>query len=112
MSKAPDSDAFFLEQIIGSGRIGYSISEIARKLGLSNRQCQEYTEITQKLVKLAIRKNSIIGSYGSKTLDQITTQRNSKVSCTVRKWTVQLSLRSKFLGSRIPSIVPLLNARN
>ncbi|GBM55977.1 hypothetical protein AVEN_45126-1 [Araneus ventricosus] len=126
MDKTSDLDAFDRGQIVGSRRMGHSISEIVRELGfLRARVYREYTNGGEKtsdrtnckgqlaLNERGVRRLSrIVRSQRSRTLAQITTQLNQGASRTVSKRTVQRSLHRMGFGSRRPTRVPLLNARH
>ncbi|GFX58908.1 HTH_Tnp_Tc3_2 domain-containing protein [Trichonephila clavipes] len=129
MGKLPDFDAFDRGQIVAARRMGHSISEIVRQLGLSrstvSRVYQEYTDGGQKTSdranckgQLALtergegRLRRIVRSQRSQTLAQITTQLNDGANRTVSKRTVKRSLHRICFRSRRPTRVPLLNARH
>ncbi|GFY33269.1 HTH_Tnp_Tc3_2 domain-containing protein [Trichonephila clavipes] len=124
--KLPDLDAFDRRQFVGARRMGYSISENVRQLGLArltvSRVYQEYMDDGPKAsdranykrqldltVRYERRFRRIVRSQGNQTLAQITTQLNDG---TVSKGTQQRSLPRMGFGSRRPMRVPLLNARN
>ncbi|XP_035228054.1 uncharacterized protein LOC118200224 [Stegodyphus dumicola] len=123
MSKISDLDSFNLGQIVGTRRMGHSISKIFSRLGFSRstvaRVYREYldggkrtsdrAQLTRN--KRGVRQLSrIVHSQRSQTLAQITTQLNQSDSRTVSKRIVQRSLHHIGYGSRRPTRIPLLNA--
>ncbi|GFW11507.1 HTH_Tnp_Tc3_2 domain-containing protein [Trichonephila clavipes] len=107
MSKQPDSDTFDSEQIVSARRMGHSISEIIKINDWIN--CDGQLTLS---VRGEERLRRIVRSQLSQTLVQITTQLNDSASFSVRKWTVQNSLRRMGFRSCRLTGVPLLNAHH
>ncbi|GBN90862.1 hypothetical protein AVEN_52888-1 [Araneus ventricosus] len=119
MDKTSDLDAFVCGQIVGTRRMGHSISEIVRELGFSrstvSRVNREYTNGGEKTSdrayckgQLALnergarRLSRIVHSQRSQTLAEITTQLNQGAGRTVSKRTVHRSPHLLGFGIRRP----------